>query len=430
MASRKKNHGLDQFEHAALLAKSLHVFQPVEIGGEERPERSEDAPQAADAPPLITWGESEDEGHVQLVVTDSGKIKLIPKRRGYGGKSAFLDWVNFTVHELTAHTFNHQVVVNDQEMILYFSEKSEKIFGFGISSQNPAGRNFYKKSFVLGNDFGLVCHGGQRNTVLFMLNGQGLAAALPGWEKRLHDFLTKEAQQPRLTRVDVAHDDYDGSTYSVDQAKSEFESGLFNCGGRTPDCEQRGNWYRPNGKGRTFYVGHRINGKYARIYEKGKQLGDKDSAWCRIEVEFKSVDRVIPFDVLLNPGEYLAAAYPALGWIEAEQVRIKTIKKSIEISYDSMCAWLLRQCGSALAVVAEIEGGAQKAMDKVGVFRKMPARLMVPDCANSPVPFHKRLTTKIVRVAYRLFVPYSPDPMYKKTVRHYFDNLVLDRAFA
>lgn len=328
-------------------------------------------------------------------MTDTGKIKLVPKRRGYGGKTAFIDWLNFTVHETTSNFIGYGSGVSDEDVILGFSFKAESIFGFGITSVNPAGRNFYKRSYVLGDNFGLVCHGGQRNTVLFMLTGEGLAAALPGWEKRLHEFLTLQAVQPRITRVDVAHDDHDGSTYSVDQAKAEFEAGFFNCGGRMPDCEQRGNWYRPNGKGRTFYVGKRANGKYGRIYEKGKQLGDENSAWVRLEVEFKSVDRVIPFDVLLNPGEYLAAAYPAFGWIETEQKRIKTIKKSTEISYQAMCDWLLKQCGSALAVVAEIEGGAKQAMDKVGIFKKMPARLLIPDIANSPEPLHKRIKEKL-----------------------------------
>lgn len=400
MACRVKSHGLDQAEFLALIEKSKIDHSLVSTARAPKCGAASEGRAGADAPPLVTRGESDNSGEFhQIVLTESGEVRLVPKRRGYGGKTAFVDWLNFTVHESTAKTFNNSVVVNDQELILSFSEISEKIFGFGIVSANPAGRNFYKKSFVLGDRFGLVCHGGQRNTVLFMLNGEGLAAALPGWEKRLHDFLTTKAQQPRLTRVDVAHDDYDGSTYSVDQAKQEFEAGFFNCGGRMPDCEQRGNWYRPNGKGRTFYVGHRVNGKYARIYEKGRQLGDINSAWVRLEVEFKSVDRVIPFDVLLNPGEYLAAAYPAFGWIEAEQKRIKTIQKATEISYESMCAWLLKQCGSALAVVAEMEGGAKQAMDKVGIFKKMPARLYIPDCANSPEPLHKRIMEKLTGAA-------------------------------
>ncbi|MFA7238883.1 MAG: replication initiation factor domain-containing protein [Sulfuricellaceae bacterium] len=356
--------------------------------------------------------EQESQETVKIVLTDSGKIKIIPKRRGYGGKSAFVDWLNYTFHESTLSRAGH--LVTDEELILHYSEKLERILGYSITAVNPSGRHFYQKSYVLGDNFGLVCYGGQRNTLLTSISGEGLAAAKPGWEKRLHDFLTEIAVSPKLTRVDVAHDDYNGDHYSVDQAKYEFETGLYNNGGRTPDCEQRGNWYRPNGKGRTFYVGHRINGKYARIYEKGKQLGDKESSWCRVEVEFKSVDRVMPFDILLNPGESLAAAYPAFGWISEEQSVIRTIQKTTEISYEAMCNWLIRQCGSALAVVAEIEGSVQNAFDKVGIFKKVPPRLHIPSHENSPIPLHKRMADRLkpARVLDELTDFFIPDEPY------------------
>lgn len=392
--SRKKSLGLDSAQHAALLQVGKYIPAEnaiIEISSPRpSPEPARTTARGADAPPQLTGGESiHGVENVEIVVTETGDIKLIPKRRGWGGKTAFVDWLNFTVHESTAHLFGDGVCVTDHEIVLTFSEKLDQIFGYGIVCQNASGRHFYKKSYTLGENFGLLCHGGQRNTVLVSISGDGLAAAKPGWEKRLFDFLNNVAVQPRITRVDVAHDDYEGANYSVDQAKYEFETGLYCSGGRTPDCEQRGNWYRPNGKGRTFYVGHRVNGKYARIYEKGKQLGDTNSEWCRIEVEFKSVDRVIPFDVLLRPGEYLAAAYPAFSFLAVKQERIKTIKKSTEISYESMCAWLVRQCGSALAVVAEMEGGAQAAMEKVAIFKKIPLRLRVPHWSNSPEPMHK-----------------------------------------
>lgn len=349
---------------------------------------------AADAPPQLTGGEStEERDFSRIVLTESGKVKLIPKRRGFGGKSAFVDWINYTFHESTL-TRTNGTMVSDEEFVLAYSGIIERIFGYGITSVNPTGRHFYQKSYTLGDNFGLVCYGGQRNTLLTSISGDGLAAAKPGWEKRLHDFLI-DAVMCKITRIDVSHDDYDGTQYSVDRAKAEFENGLFTCGGRTPDCEQRGNWYRPNGKGRTFYVGHRSNGKYARIFEKGKQLGDPESPWVRLEVEYKSVDRVIPYDIILNPGEYLAAAYPAFRWIEEEMQVIKTTQKTAEISYEAMCNFLIRQFGSALAVVSEIEGGPVKAMEKLAEFKKMPSRLRIPSWENSPIPLHVRILEKV-----------------------------------
>lgn len=348
---------------------------------------------ASDAPPLVTRGESPEKAEYQrIVITETGEIKLVLKRKHFAGKAAFHDWINFTFHESTL-TRTEQMVA-DEEFMMAYSAVLQQIFGMGITEVCPNGRNFYQKSYVIGDKAGFVCYGGQRNTILTMLNGEGLAGAKPGWEKRLYDYLN-EAVGPKLTRVDLAYDDYEGQVYSVDKAKAEFEAGLYNCGGRMPDCEQRGNWYRPNGKGRTFYVGNRANGKYGRIYEKGKQLGDTNSAWVRLEAEFKSVDRVLPLRILLEPGEYLAAAYPAWGWISEEQCRIKTVQKATEISYEAMCNWLDKQCGSALAVVAEIEGSLEAMFAKVGTFRKMPERLRVPSYANSPMSLHEKIKERM-----------------------------------
>lgn len=46
----------------------------------------------------------------------------------------------------------------------------------------------------------------------------------------------------------------------------------------------------PDGRGRTFYVGRRENGKLLRVYEKGKQLGAENSPWVRIELELHNKD--------------------------------------------------------------------------------------------------------------------------------------------
>jgi DNA relaxase NicK len=48
-------------------------------------------------------------------------------------------------------------------------------------------------------------------------------------------------------------------------------------------------------------VGKRKNGKLLRVYEKGKQLGDESSPWVRWELELHNRDRVIPWEVLLEP---------------------------------------------------------------------------------------------------------------------------------
>jgi phage replication initiation protein len=349
------------------------------------------------APPRVTRGERV-EAHL---VSVDGEIKEVPARRGWGGDCAFIDWLNFTVHESTFE-WSGDGVVSDDQLIVEASRVLEGIFGFGITARREKGAMFYLRSYTLGDSFGLVCHGRQRNTVLISLSGTGCAAALPGWEKRLFEFLSKRASSPRITRVDLAHDVFDGVAYSVDRAFADFHAGAFRCGGRTPDCEQRGNWVNPNGKGRTFYVGHRTNGKYFRGYEKGRELGDKESEWVRVEVEFKSVDRDLPFDILLRAGEYLAAAYPALAWISDTSQRIATQKKSAEISYQKVVEWAKHQCGAAIWTIAQVEGSLEAAFALVSKVGKVPSRLKIPafDSVTDFLHNHKR---DVVRIYRRVF---------------------------
>ena len=87
----------------------------------------------------------------------------------------------------------------------------------------------------------------------------------------------------RMTRWDGAVDDYIGKR-GIDWAVDQDKCGGFNAGGAQPRCRQNGNWIKPDGKGRTLYIGERKNGNMGRIYEKGKQLGDPNSRWTRFEV--------------------------------------------------------------------------------------------------------------------------------------------------
>ena len=375
---------IDQIEQGAHLGSREALPAWLDEGKAYRPRGEARAP-GRYGPPKVTRGESIPD----VMVAQDGMGKIEPGRRGWGGDSAFCDWINFTVHESTFY-WNQGKDINApiDQIILEISYRCQYWFGFGITSERPNGANFYKRSWSLGDGVGMVCYGGQRDTVLISLSGQALSAAKAGWEMRLYEFLQHQATNPRITRCDLAHDDYDGTSYSVDQCNADYESGYFNCGGRTPECEQRGNWKKPNGKGRTFYVGNRKNGKFARVYDKGMQLGDKESPWCRIEVEFKSVDRVIPFDVLLKAGEYLAAAYPAFAFIRAQQQRIKTVKKSAQKSYQKMLDWLKHQAGAALWFAKEIEGSADALLDKIMREGVIPKRVDVPHHSTMTTPIH------------------------------------------
>lgn len=342
-------------------------------------------PTAPTAPPTVKRGEhAEQPETVELVLSD-GSIKIVTRRTGNNGKVGFIDWLNITFHEMTAHALEWGTQITDAGIVMAISAKLEEVLGFGITAKCEKGRNFYQTAYTLGDDCGYLCHGGQRGTVLLMLNGTGLAAALDGWEQRLYDFLTNQAVTPRITRCDVAHDCFDGE-YTVDQALADYDSGAYRLlkSPINPDCEQRGNWRRINGKGRSFYVGHRTSGKFLRVYEKGMQLGSPTSKWVRVECEYKSADRVIPFDILLNPGSYLAGAYPALEWIDKEQSRIVTTRNTLECEKERKERWIKDVCGKDLAVLLLLEPGATLAEQALNMVRRLMNESKFPKWATLP----------------------------------------------
>jgi phage replication initiation protein len=322
---------------------------------------------------------------VKLVLSD-GVVKQVPNRMVVGDSVAFIDWVNFTIHESTLSTSIHEKInFSDEDFMIEWSVHLQRIFGFGLTRRMEKGRNFYQQSWMLGDDFGFVCFGGQNSTILTMLNGSGCTTATKGWEARLSNFLLNHADNPRITRVDLAHDDFTGLVYNVDKCMADYDLGLYSAGGRQPNIEQRGNWRNPNGKGRTVYVGVRTNGKFLRVYEKGRQLGDENSEWVRVEVELKNVDRVIPFDVLTMPGAYLAATYPAFNSLSLTQCRIDTQQRQVKAGYAHLIKWAKHQCGSALAIVEGIEGSADAAFELLKREPELKGALHIPEIVATPI---------------------------------------------
>lgn len=168
----------------------------------------------------------------------------------------------------------------------------------------------------------------QRGRVYVSINGTG-CSLIKDWPCVQRILETMKA---RITRADVAVDALEGE-FTVDQAQAWYEGGGFNAGGRTPTYKVEGDWLTPTGAGRTFYVGRRENGKYARMYEKGRQLGNRHSAWNRFEVELHNADRVIPYDICTRPGEYFAGCYPCcVGLVDVGAERIKTLREEGAIS--------------------------------------------------------------------------------------------------
>ena len=359
-----------------------------------------------DSPPRVTRGEHSEEApavehppeFVDLVL-EGGVVKQVMKRTGLDGSTAFIDWLHITMHEDTAHVCGWSgSSLTDEDIVSSLSFALDSIFGYGVTGKFDKGRNFYRRSYELGDGYGALMHGGQRDTVMIQITGTGLAAAKLGWEYRLLSFLESIAVNPRITRVDVAHDCFDGE-YTPEQASDDYDRGLFRLSRspKNPDCEQRGNWKHQNSKGRTFNVGVRTSGKYARVYEKGRQLGDKQSKWVRIEVEFKGIDRVIPFDVLIHPGCYLSGSYPAFDFINASQDRIKTVREQKVCEKTAKEEWITTVAGPDLYVLLELEDGdtpearALNLINRLKNESKLPKWALIPDFRFSPKGIHKNI---------------------------------------
>lgn len=300
------------------------------------------------------------------IVFDGRKPKLQTIRKPTNKQIAFIDWITVSFHVATINPKFVRTGQDDDEYmemcrsaVMDLTPSLMSIFGkkYHITKQFQKGRNFYQYSFDIGEGLGFVCIGGQRNTVSITVSGNGLSMAQNGWEFQLFKFL-ENAQRGKITRIDLAHDDIKGEYLNVYELDKLESAGGFHCGGARSSVRHDGNWkYKdPNNQGLTLYVGNRASGKMMRAYEKGKQLGESNSKWTRVEVEYKSADRNIPFDVLLNPSAYFMGAYPCfetLFQFETSE-KIKTKRKTVELTLDHSFEVIKKQFGKYFAYFKKV----------------------------------------------------------------------------
>lgn len=281
-------------------------------------------------------------------------------------KVAITDWLNCSFP-----------LSNNNKEINKFFRQFVKIVGDSFSPMNERGRGLHgwRKSYSLGESKGLFGIGGQRDKAFLSLPGDACRRIPMGAWQPLIDLLEGQ-YKAKISRWDGAVDDYNG-IHDVDYAVELYKTGEFNAGGNKPSCRQYGNWLEPDGSGRTLEIGKRANGKLLRIYEKGKQLGDKNDPWVRWELELHNKDRVIPWDVLNNPGSYVAGAYSCLEWITHETSRIKTYKKTTSIGYELATHFAKQSCGRLINVMIQQEGSAEKVINKL-IRSGKPTRLDIP----------------------------------------------------
>ena len=265
------------------------------------------APADADSPHIVIRGESPS-------FTPSICNQLL------SDKISFIDYLSFTYRSdsLEFDLFPLQNVLTD-------------VFNIPFQDWSVAksGWNGYKYRANLGS-YGLIAWGGesQKNTFHVQLTGNGCFQVLD-WIKVASWGIKNKV---KITRTDIAHDDILGRTINIMNALKWVDEGSFNQNGRPPNIRYIDDYN--SGKGKTLYVGERKNGKLIRIYEKGKEQGDPHSPWCRAEVEFRSKDRKIDWNLLINPDQYISGSCKAFTYLSQEQSRLETISKSKNITLD------------------------------------------------------------------------------------------------
>lgn len=263
---------------------------------------------------------------------------------GQKGESvAIIDYLTLVMPETVLEDFGCTKI----DLLLY------RIFGFRGEVVAGALREknwmFYSKSAVLvdreGELVGRIGVGGNKGTVCISLSGAGCK-----WVKNWRRVQQQaEMLRARISRVDVAHDDYEGRRLDVHALRERAVAGDFAEGG----CPPRHRFLSDEGHGTgcTLYVGGKGH-KELCVYEKGKQLGLKSSRWVRAEVRLYGKHVVVPLDVLTNPGAYLRGSYSVLReLIQGVCTRLRTIRKQVEVSAEAAVEWLNRQAGPMLNVL-------------------------------------------------------------------------------
>lgn len=283
------------------------------------------------------------------------------------------------------------------ELNLEMSSPHSSDSRFTVQPRNGGMYGYTHSAMILidGGNAGVMAWGAENGGCMVSFSGQGCA----GLDfKRLHDIV-QHVPGFKITRVDIALDDYEGEQFTPFSFRELALDGEFS--GRGP---RRAYTYIESGHlelldttainkrygfvpdlGCSFYVGNRESGKIFRAYEKGKQMkSDQFPNWQRAEVEIRSKNRKIPLDVLLNPDAYFAGSYPALAGLvdKVTPTKIKTFAHTYDVIRQRVIEAAATHAGRLINYLIKIEN-----LNPADVchrltshldFYDMPRRLKIP----------------------------------------------------
>jgi len=384
---------------------SRSVSEDGQLQGRAAPAKKAPAPSAE---PLQANRGVHDQEYITLVLAD-GAVKQVPKRQA-SNSNVFLDWLTFTVNVDAFLRFNGYKAFTDDDIAGAISALMQDMFGegFGISKKNGFGMHFHRESFVIGDKMGIFCIGHRNNRFLVSISGDGWLNANANAAKKLHAFLNQlneHGGDVRISRVDIAADYYsDGPTHA--EFEEAYHRGDFvrqqrhiNSKDAWPNYQVYGCIHTNRGiqAGITDAIGVRTSDLYLRRYDKGRQLGDPNSAWVRVELEIKNKDTIIPLDVLLHP-EAFFCQYPWLRNLrDSTAEKMETKKQRAEITVEASKKIIKVQFGKYLRV---LRGLAESDEDLINQLQSdedvWPPRLA--KVAPQPfVPMHKQPATNIYK---------------------------------
>lgn len=217
---------------------------------------------------------------------------------------------------------------------------------------------FYAESAcILGPDGKLVGRfgiGSKQDTICVSLTGAGCSL--------VDDWFCTQVQARRLyahlSRVDLAFDDFDGQIFKdIREVNVWAEHGRFEASTGRP-CETYFYDDHRKGKGCTVYVGSRGR-KMLCIYEKGKQLKDRESRWIRCELRLWAADCVLPLELLTDPLAYMRGSYGLLAELlpeHANEAKPERIARTVKATAEATVQFLSNQCGPSLDLLVRALG--------------------------------------------------------------------------